>query len=71
MAGFYVSAQTFALGDAVSRGLLNNPISGLLGLAWGSIATSGATPFWQALVEGGAWDEPVMAFQLTRYADLH
>ncbi|KAH8832799.1 aspartic peptidase domain-containing protein [Flagelloscypha sp. PMI_526] len=70
MAGFSVSEQTFAVSDAVSRGLLTSPVSGLLGLAWSSIANSGATPFWQALVEGGAWDEPVMAFQFTRFGNV-
>ena len=38
-----------------------------MGLAFQTIAASGATPFWQNLVESGAWDSPVMSFQLTRY----
>jgi cathepsin D len=42
-------------------------VSGLLGLGWQSIASSRATPFWQTLVSAGAWAEPVMTFQLTRY----
>ncbi|KAG6845013.1 hypothetical protein H0H87_001534 [Tephrocybe sp. NHM501043] len=67
MAGFSVSNQTFGLCDTVSDGLLSSPVSGLLGLAFKTIASSGAVPFWQALVEGGAWDEPLMAFHLTRY----
>ncbi|GLB43365.1 putative peptidase A1 family protein [Lyophyllum shimeji] len=67
MAGFKVTNQTFGLADQVSSGLLNNPVSGLLGLAFKQIAASGATPFWQALVEGGAWDQPLMAFHLTRH----
>lgn len=67
MAGFSVSNQTFAVCDTVSSGLLSNPVSGLLGLAFKTIASSGATPFWEALVINGAWDSPVMAFQLTRY----
>lgn len=67
MAGFSVSDQVFAVCDTVTSGLLTDPVSGLLGLAWESISTSGTTPFWQALVAGGAWDEPVMSFQLTRY----
>jgi cathepsin D len=67
MAGFSVSNQTFAVCDTVSSGLLASPVSGLLGLAFKSIASSGATPFWEALVANGAWDSPVMSFQLTRY----
>ncbi|KAG5641425.1 hypothetical protein DXG03_005241 [Asterophora parasitica] len=69
MAGFSVANQTFAVCDTVSDGLLTPPVSGLLGLAFKTIASSGATPFWQALVAGGAWDSPVMAFQLTRFLD--
>jgi cathepsin D len=67
MAGFSVANQVFAVCDQVSSGLLNNPVSGLLGLAWNTIASSGATPLWQTLAQSGAWDSPVMAFQLTRY----
>jgi len=67
MAGFSVPNQVFGVCSDVSTGLLSNPVSGLLGLAWKAIATSGATPFWQTLAAGGAWDQPVMAFQLTRF----
>jgi cathepsin D len=66
MAGFSVSDQVFALCDAVSAGLLNKPVSGLMGMAWQAIASSGAVPFWQQLAANSVWDEPVMAFQLTR-----
>ncbi|TRM65376.1 aspartic peptidase domain-containing protein [Schizophyllum amplum] len=69
MAGFSVSDQVFAVCDQVSDGLLTSPVSGLLGLAFQSIASSKATPFWEALASGGAWDESVMAFQLTRFSN--
>jgi cathepsin D len=69
MAGFSVSNQTFAVCNRLSPGLLSNPVSGLLGLGWRSISSSGALPFWQALAAGGAWDSPVMSFQLTRYVN--
>ncbi|KAJ6581457.1 acid protease [Mycena capillaripes] len=69
MAGFSVSKQVFAVCDQVSTGLLNDPVSGLLGLAWQSIASSGAPPFWQTLASGNQWDSPVMAFQLTRFSN--
>ena len=55
--------------DIVSRGLLVDPVSGLLGLGFQTIASSRAVPFWESLVEHGAWDEPVMTFQLTRFVD--
>lgn len=40
-----------------------------MGLAFQSIAASGAKPFWQTLVDDGAWDSPLMSFQLTRFVD--
>jgi hypothetical protein len=69
MAGFSIPNQIFATCDTVSQGLLMNPVSGLMGLGWKQIASSGATPFWQTLAESGQWDQPAMAFQLTRYGD--
>jgi len=66
MAGFSVASQVFAVCDEVSSGLLNSPVSGLMGLAWNTIASSGATPFWQTLAASNALDSPVMGFQLTR-----
>ena len=55
----------------VSEGLLTSPVSGLMGLAFQSIASSGAAPFWQALANNdGTLDEPLMAFQLTRFVDV-
>jgi len=67
MAGFSLSNQVFAVCDQISTSLLTNPVSGLLGLAWQSIAASGATPFWQALASGGSWTSPLMSFVLTRF----
>lgn len=67
MAGFSVPNQVFATCYAVSPGLLQSPVSGLMGLAFATIASSRAMPFWQTLASGGAWDEPLMAFHLTRY----
>ncbi|KAJ7606122.1 aspartic peptidase A1 [Mycena polygramma] len=69
MAGFSVSGQVFGVADQVSSQLLSSPVSGLLGLAWQSIASSGATPFWETLASGNSWDSPVMAFQLTRFVN--
>ncbi|PBK99083.1 aspartic peptidase A1 [Armillaria gallica] len=71
MAGFSVSDQVFAVCDTITSGLLSDPVSGLLGLAWASISTAQTTPFWQALASGGAWDEPLMSFQLTRYLGVN
>ena len=68
MAGFSVQNQVFGAVSQVSQGLLSSPVSGLLGLGWQSIASSGQPPLWQTLASKGAWSQPVMGFQLTRYA---
>ncbi|KAF9785153.1 acid protease, partial [Thelephora terrestris] len=70
LAGFSVPNQVFAVCDVISNGLLQSPISGLMGLAWQSIASSGAEPFWQTLASSGTWDEPVMAFQISRFSNI-
>lgn len=50
-----------------SDNLISYPLSGLMGLAWRSIASSGATPFWQTLAASGKWDAPEMGVYLKRY----
>jgi len=70
MAGFSVPDQIFGLANQVSSGLLTSPVSGLLGLGFKSISSSHATPFWQTLVENGAWDQPLMSFYLSRFINI-
>lgn len=67
MAGFSVPNQIFGVVTQATSGLLSTPVSGLLGLGWQSIASSKASPLWQTLANSGAWTDPVMAFQLTRF----
>lgn len=56
--------------NETSNQLLTQPLSGLMGMAFQDIAASGATPFWQALVEtSGTLDSPLFAFQLTRFTN--
>ena len=70
MAGFSVPNQVFATCDAISSDLLESPVSGLMGLGFERIAASRVMPFWQTLASQGALDEPLMAFQLTRFANV-
>ncbi|KAF7798531.1 hypothetical protein EIP86_009752 [Pleurotus ostreatoroseus] len=68
-AGFEVN-QTFGLVNSTTSQLLTSPLSGLMGLAFQSIAASGATPFWQSLAEtSGTLDSSLFAFQLTRFTN--
>ena len=59
--------QLTAVVNYVTSNLLRSPVSGLLGLAWGTLAASKAEPFWQSLAETNVFTEPVMAVHLTRY----
>lgn len=70
MAGFSVQNQVFAVCDSVSADLLTNPVSGLMGLAFQTIASSGAAPLWETLASSSAWTDQLMAFQLTRYNNV-
>ncbi|KIJ65105.1 hypothetical protein HYDPIDRAFT_111003 [Hydnomerulius pinastri MD-312] len=67
MAGFTIQSQEFGSVTSTSSNFLQNPVTGLIGLAWQSLSSSGAMPFWQALASDGSWDSPLMAFQLTRF----
>lgn len=67
--GFEVN-QTFGLVNQTTQQLLTQPISGLMGMGFQSIAASGAPPFWQSLAEtSGALDSSLFAFQLTRFTN--
>ncbi|KIJ20610.1 hypothetical protein PAXINDRAFT_106243 [Paxillus involutus ATCC 200175] len=69
MAGFSVQNQPFGAVTQISSRLLISPVSGLLGLGWQSISSSGQMPFWETLASSGAWSQPLMAFQLTRFVN--
>lgn len=56
--------------DTVESGLIDSPVSGLLGLAWKGLSSSGATPFWEQLYESNVLDSPVMGFYLSRYLNV-
>ncbi|KAJ3772679.1 aspartic peptidase domain-containing protein [Lentinula raphanica] len=66
LGGFTVSDQTFLLADELTNGLLDGPVSGIMGLAFESIASTDSTPFWQALVNAGDLSSPEMSFWLAR-----
>jgi len=71
MAGFEIQQQPFAVVGDVSEGLLQEDISGLLGLAWSTIAESGKTPFVEALAQQqDTLDQPLFSFFLTRFLDV-
>ncbi|KAH7106075.1 acid protease [Auriculariales sp. MPI-PUGE-AT-0066] len=70
MSGFEIPNQSFAVVSQVSRGLLDNDISGLLGLGFSTIASSGAVPFAETLAEQNVLKQPLFSFFLTRFLDV-
>lgn len=70
MAGFEVPNQAFAVVDRVTANLLDDDISGLLGLGFDTISSSGATPFVQTLFQQKTLTLPLFGFFLTRFLDI-
>jgi cathepsin D len=69
MGGFTVPSQTFLSVDAMTSGLVDAPVSGLMGLAFDSLASTQATPFWQAVTNNNQLSAPEMSFWLARDAN--
>jgi len=69
MGSFRVQNQSWLLVDQVPTQLLDGSCSGSMGLAFNNIGWTGATPFWQTLVESGQLTTPEMSFWFTRLID--
>ncbi|KZT29099.1 acid protease [Neolentinus lepideus HHB14362 ss-1] len=69
MSGFQISEQQFVVVDQTSSGLLSGSNAGIMGLGFQAIASSGATPFWEALVNANQLSQPMMSFWLRRLID--
>lgn len=66
MGGFRVQNQPWLLVDQTSASLLDGSNAGIMGLAFDTIANTGATPFWQSLAQGNQLTTPEMGFWLNR-----
>ncbi|KAK4701712.1 hypothetical protein P7C70_g4515, partial [Phenoliferia sp. Uapishka_3] len=66
MGGFNISQQTFAACTTLDQ-VVTDKISGLLGLGWTGIASSGATPFIEALSNAGDLPSQEFGFAFTTY----
>ena len=53
----------------MNGGLTDQDISGLMGLAFTALAQSGATPFWQALINTNQLSAPEMAIYVSRSSE--
>ena len=50
----------------MTTGLTNGPVSGLMGLAFQVLASTGAVPFWQAATNAKLLNSPEMSFFIAR-----
>lgn len=69
LAGQTVDSQTFLVVDDVSQSLLDGNVTGILGLAFQSLAATGAVPLWAQLIADGKLNNPEFGFYLTRFVD--
>ncbi|KAF8128311.1 aspartic peptidase domain-containing protein [Mycena galopus ATCC 62051] len=67
MGNFSITSQGFLSVETVSEDLLSGSVSGIMGLAFGAISSTGAIPFWNALITDNQLAAPEMAFWLTRF----
>ncbi|KAF8169784.1 aspartic peptidase domain-containing protein [Pholiota molesta] len=73
MGGFTVPSQSFLNIDTITGIILSDdPLgaSGLMGLAFATLARTRATPFWEALATSNQLSSPEMAFWLARSQNL-
>ncbi|KAI7937202.1 hypothetical protein MJO28_016101 [Puccinia striiformis f. sp. tritici] len=70
-AGYKLPPQKFAVVDTVSSELLSKDVSGLMGLGFQPLASSGVTPIWQTIMNNTNNNMnvtfPGFSFGLTRY----
>ncbi|KAJ9480144.1 putative Saccharopepsin (putative) [Pseudozyma hubeiensis] len=69
LAGYTVNNLTFAEASAVAANTVEYPTSGIMGMGFQSLSTSGATPFWQVLEKQGVLQTNAFTFQLARNID--
>ena len=53
--------------NKTSAALIQSPLSGLIGMAWESLAETQALPFWQSLAQSSAWSSPEFGVYLQRW----
>ena len=64
---FQVPSQPWLLVNRTPTYLIEGSCAGSMGLAFESLAWTGAVPFWQTLADSGQLTTPEMSFWFTRY----
>lgn len=68
LAGYTVYNQTLAGVDQLAANTIQAPASGIMGMGFQTLTTSGATPFWEVLAETNKLPTQAFTFQLQRNA---
>lgn len=66
LAGYTVYNTTVAGVDQLAQNTIQAPASGIMGMGFQSLTTSGATPFWEVLAETNKLSVKAFTFQLQR-----
>ncbi|KAH7925606.1 acid protease [Leucogyrophana mollusca] len=69
MGGFTVSAQTLLAVNSITGNLIDDGLSGIMGLGFQTISALEVAPFWVALNSANQLSSPVMSFYFERYVD--
>ncbi|PWN47446.1 acid protease [Violaceomyces palustris] len=69
LAGYSVDSLTFAQANRLASNTIDAPASGIMGMGFESLASSGATPFWEVLAKQGKLQTNAFTFQLARNID--
>ncbi|KAI0031309.1 aspartic peptidase domain-containing protein, partial [Vararia minispora EC-137] len=64
--GFTLNSQTFGAVTQIFDNVIPSNAAGIMGLAFQPLARTGATPFWQALLNSNQFSNPEIAFFLAR-----
>lgn len=51
----------------MTESIVTSPVAGIMGLAFQSLASSNAKPWWQTLSDNNQWSSPEMSVWLTRF----
>jgi len=69
MGSFSVSSQVFIAVDTTSDGLLDGPVSGIMGFGFRTIASTRATPMWETLYNNNQLSSPLFSFWVKRLSN--
>lgn len=66
MAGYNLTGQSIASCNQVSTNIVDENVSGIMGLGFSTISSAGTVPFWQQLVQKSILPSSLFAMQLAR-----